>query len=139
MTDEPFDLSIEPEPEHGILTMRLRRVRVDSHEVIDQLVAMVEPLVRAFDRPCYLLFDISGLQLSLRLRTYVTAGSQPLHPFVLGMAVFSHRPNPVAELLLRITMTEIEAAYAACADEAAARAAIASFQAEEARRGRALA
>jgi hypothetical protein len=138
MDDEPFDLSIEPEPDNGILTMRLRRVRVDSHEAIDQLVAMVEPLVSAFDQPCYLLFDITGLQLSPRLRTYVTAGSQPLHPFVRGMAVFTHRPNPVAELLLRIAMSEIELFYAACATEAEARAAIASFQVEEARRRRSL-
>ncbi len=137
MTDEPFDLSIEPEPENGILTLRLRRVQVDSHDAIDQLVTMVLPLVRAFDHPGYLLFDISGLQLAPRLRTYVTAGSQPLHPFVLGMAVFSDRPNPVAELLLRIAMSEIELFFAACADEAEARAAIAAWKATEARRQRA--
>jgi hypothetical protein len=107
-------------------------VRVDTPEVIDQLVAMVEPLVSSFERPCYLLFDITGLQLSPRLRTYVTAGSQPPHPWVHGMAVFSARPNPIAELLLRITMSEIEIPFAACADENAARAAIVHFQADAA-------
>lgn len=132
MADETFDLSIEPEPDNGIITVRFRRVGVDTRETIDQLVGMVEPIVSGFAQPCYLLLDISGLQLAPRLRIYVTAGTQPLHPFVRGIAVFTHRPNPVAELLLRITTSETEIAYACCADEEAARAAIARWKAETA-------
>lgn len=131
MSNSLSGFTVEPEPERNTLTLRVTQLVLDTPDVIDQIMPAIVAGFAALDwQPCYILLDISGLTLAPRIRTYFGAQGHATTPLVRALVVFSRRPNPVTELLLRAGAGYDQVPYAYYEDEAAARADIARRQAQ---------
>lgn len=132
MTTPPSGFTIEPEPEHNILTMRVQHVVLDSPEALDAVMPAILAAFEAMDwQPCFVLMDITGLIISPRIRTYLQAQGRHTEALIRALAVFSPRPDPVTELLLRAGSGYSNIPYLLTADEATARAEIARLRDDE--------
>lgn len=132
MANPPGGFTIEPEPQNNILTMRVQQVNLDSPEALDAVMPAILAGFQAMGgRPCVVLIDISGLRIAPRIRTYIQAQGQLTGPLMQALVVFSPRPDPVTELLLRAGSDYTNIPYALTADEAGARAAIARLRGNE--------
>jgi hypothetical protein len=132
MADQSIGLTIEPEPENDTLVIRVHHYVVDTPESLDALQPIVFAGFQAMPTlPCYILFDITGLTIAPRMRTYLDASSQDTAPLIRALFVFSQRPNPVTELLLHIGTDYNHVPYSYSPDEATARAALLRFRAAD--------
>lgn len=132
MTDQPSGFTVEPEPDNNILTLRVQQVVLNTPETLDAVMPSVLAGFQAMGwQPCYLLFDISGLRITPRVRTYLAAQGQTTARMVQAVIAFSAHPDPMTELLLRTGAAYADLPYALHPDEAAARADIARRRADK--------
>ncbi len=128
MADEPFEFTLEIEAANAIIVLRVGHVVLNSEEAIERFVPPVQHAFAAITEPHYLLFDITGLVISARMRTYLLARGRGIGPRVQAVLVFSHSDH-LTELVLSTSLMYDGVPFNFCADETTARAMVAALRA----------